>query len=169
MRAFPKLSDLYSAWRVAVESKGNVRVRTEHVVTRVRRSRSGHSGKGQENGQCGGAPPVELWTRTTQGTNTSQDVINPGPEEVREEFDELILAVDADAALKILGEDASWLEKKVLGNVKVRFSTISSRGGYALTIRLRCQYLWDVTVTHNDVDYMKKVKQCPPWSAHTSH
>lgn len=52
-------------------------------------------------------------------------------------FDELILAVDADSCLKILGKQASWMEKKVLGNVK---------------------YLYDVTITHNDHDYMRKVR-----------
>lgn len=51
-------------------------------------------------------------------------------------FDELILAIDADSALKLLGKEASWKEKRVLGNVK---------------------YLYDVTITHNDLPYMKKV------------
>ena len=51
-------------------------------------------------------------------------------------FDELILALDADSALKVLGKEATWMEKRVLGNVK---------------------YLWDVTITHNDLDYMNKV------------
>ncbi|KZP21796.1 hypothetical protein FIBSPDRAFT_860184 [Athelia psychrophila] len=36
-----------------------------------------------------------------------------------ETFDELVLAVDADAALKILGKHASWNERRVLGDVKV--------------------------------------------------
>ena len=39
--------------------------------------------------------------------------------ETCEEFDELIMAADADSTLKILGENASWLERKILGNVKV--------------------------------------------------
>ena len=51
-------------------------------------------------------------------------------------FDELILAIDADSALKLLGKEASWMEKRVLGNVK---------------------YLYDVTITHNDLEYMNKV------------
>ncbi|KAG8681868.1 hypothetical protein FRC08_015353 [Ceratobasidium sp. 394] len=45
------------------------------------------------------------------------------------------MAVDADAALKILGKSASWMERQVLGSVK---------------------YLYDVTITHNDLDYMNK-------------
>ena len=51
-------------------------------------------------------------------------------------FDQLILAIDADSSLKLLDKQASWKEKRVLGNVK---------------------YLYDVTITHNDLEYMKKV------------
>ena len=51
-------------------------------------------------------------------------------------FDELILATDATSALELLGKEATWKERMVLGNVK---------------------YLYDVTITHNDVDYMNKV------------
>lgn len=52
------------------------------------------------------------------------------------EFDSLILATDADSALTILGKEASRLERQVLGGVK---------------------YLHDLTVTHMDTDYMRKV------------
>ncbi|UZJ56751.1 hypothetical protein CBS101457_006071 [Exobasidium rhododendri] len=54
-----------------------------------------------------------------------------------EVFDEVIFACDADSALKILeaGSGPTWKEKKILGNVL---------------------YKWDVTVTHNDYDYMCK-------------
>lgn len=44
---------------------------------------------------------------------------------------------DADSALKVLGKSATWKEKQVLGSVK---------------------YLYDVTITHNDLAYMKKVQ-----------
>ena len=141
MRAFPKLSDLYATWKRVAEETGNVRIVTQRVVTRVKRS-SGKTGS------------VKVWTRSTQGTNKDQDVIGAGEEEIGEEFDELILAVDADAALKILGDDASWMEAKVLGNVKVNPFLISSV--ILLPIK-RLQYLWDVTVTHNDFEYMNKV------------
>lgn len=52
-------------------------------------------------------------------------------------FDELILAVDADSALKLLGKEATWKERMVLGSVK---------------------YLHDITITHNDLNYMNKVR-----------
>ena len=51
-------------------------------------------------------------------------------------FDQIILAIDADSCLKLLHGEASFMEKRVLGNVK---------------------YLYDVTVTHNDLQYMEKV------------
>ena len=57
------------------------------------------------------------------------------------EFDYLILATDADSALTILGKEASWMERHVLGGVK---------------------YLHDLTVTHMDTDYMRKVPLFPP-------
>lgn len=55
---------------------------------------------------------------------------------VQEEFDELVLACDAETCLKLLGKNtASFMERKVLGNVK---------------------YFDDITVTHEDFDYMQK-------------
>ena len=50
-------------------------------------------------------------------------------------FDEIIFACDAETCLKILGNQATFLERKVLGNVR---------------------YYNDITVTHQDLDYMKK-------------
>jgi predicted NAD/FAD-binding protein len=86
-------------------------------VTQVRRKRKG----------------VEVWSRSTQGTNNAQEVVDAGEEEM-EVFDELILCCDADTALQILGDDASWLERRILGNVKVRF-----QGDYSCTsLQLLC-------------------------------
>jgi predicted NAD/FAD-binding protein len=50
-------------------------------------------------------------------------------------FDEIIFACDAETCLKILGNQATFLERKLLGNVR---------------------YYNDITVTHQDLDYMKK-------------
>lgn len=53
-----------------------------------------------------------------------------------EEFDEIVFACDAETALKLLGkEQATFTERKVLGNVK---------------------YYNDITVTHEDFNYMDK-------------
>ncbi|KAH0584852.1 hypothetical protein H2248_008130 [Termitomyces sp. 'cryptogamus'] len=127
MRAFPRLSELYSAWKALVEkdSQGSVRIINEREVTRVERSSSKKMGG------------VLVWSRPTKGTNNEQAVVDPG-REIQETFDELVICTDADAALVLLGKDARWLEKRVLGNVK---------------------YLWDITVTHNDIGYMEKYYQ----------
>ncbi|EKM53924.1 uncharacterized protein PHACADRAFT_257431 [Phanerochaete carnosa HHB-10118-sp] len=52
-------------------------------------------------------------------------------------FDQIILAIDADSCLKLLGKGSTFMERRVLGNVK---------------------YLYDVTITHNDLAYMRKVR-----------
>ena len=108
MRAFPCLSKLFETWKDKVEStsNGNVQILTCRQVTRVKRTRDG----------------VRVWSRETKGTSTEQQPIideEVNPEEKEEFFDEIIIATDADAALKLLKDDAGWMEKKVLGNVKV--------------------------------------------------
>ncbi|KAK4701440.1 hypothetical protein P7C70_g4790, partial [Phenoliferia sp. Uapishka_3] len=118
MRAFPRLSLVYSTWAKLVESTGNVKMSLAHEVLSVKRRKNG----------------VTINYRPVEGTDLGQQVVGPG-EEMSEEFDEIIMATDAGAALKILGKDVSWMEKKVLGNVK---------------------YLWDVTITHTDLAYMKE-------------
>lgn len=52
---------------------------------------------------------------------------------------------DADAALKLLGKNATWMERNVLGSVK---------------------YLYDVTITHHDLEYMQKVLFSQSLTAH---
>ncbi|RDB29149.1 hypothetical protein Hypma_014944 [Hypsizygus marmoreus] len=123
MYAFPRLSLVYDAWRALVEEQGQgaARIIYNREVTRVERT----------SDKAGG---VRMWSRPTSGTDNNQDVVDPG-EESQESFDEIIICTDADAALTLLGKDASWLERHVLGNVK---------------------YLWDATVTHNDLAYMEK-------------
>ncbi|KAG8221447.1 hypothetical protein J3R82DRAFT_1643 [Butyriboletus roseoflavus] len=124
MRAFPRLSLLYQAWADEVQSRGNVTLLTQRQVTRVVRGDRAHTSSN-----------VQLWSRSTGGTNEEQRVQEPLGTETCAMFDELIMTVDADSALRILGGNASWLEKKILGNVK---------------------YIWDVSVTHSDLDYMDK-------------
>ncbi|WWD22893.1 hypothetical protein CI109_107388 [Kwoniella shandongensis] len=52
-----------------------------------------------------------------------------------EEFDEIVLCILADTAKRLLGKTAGWMERFVLGRTK-----------------------WsdDITVTHNDIDYIRK-------------
>lgn len=72
---------------------------------------------------------VEHLERYTQG------VVLVDNNQVREQFDEIVFACDAETAMKLLGDQATYTERKVLGNVK---------------------YYNDVTVTHEDLDYMNK-------------
>lgn len=78
---------------------------------------------------------VKLKARTpaADGHNPNDGDRNaPAPEET---FDELVLCCLADTSKRVLGKTASWKEKRVLGSAK--FSD-------------------DITITHNDADYMKK-------------
>ncbi|KAH9963103.1 hypothetical protein BGW80DRAFT_1563683 [Lactifluus volemus] len=111
MYSFQKLSDTYKAWQHKVEQTGNVTFRLNCVVMR-------------------------LVSRTKKRTILEYCDQTPYPNQLKtEEFDSLILATDADNALTILGKEANWMERCVLGGVK---------------------YLHDLTVTHTDTDYMRK-------------
>ncbi|KAI0364448.1 FAD/NAD-P-binding domain-containing protein [Pilatotrama ljubarskyi] len=115
MLAFPKLHDVYQAWKSETASRGNVDFKLNHEVIRV------VSRTAKKDG------PVQIQYKVADGDLETAPQIAA--------FDELILAVDADSALKLLGKEATWMEKRVLGSVK---------------------YLYDVTITHNDLDYMQK-------------
>ncbi|KAI8292200.1 hypothetical protein K4K60_009399 [Colletotrichum sp. SAR11_57] len=60
---------------------------------------------------------------------------HPDAPESEEHYDDIVMCVLADTAKKILGKTSSWRERKVLGA-----ATFSD----------------DITITHNDADYMKK-------------
>ncbi|THH11952.1 hypothetical protein EW145_g359 [Phellinidium pouzarii] len=110
MLAFPNLNDVYAAWKTHLEERGaQVHLGTEvmHVLKR----------------KTGG---VVLQFKATGAPEDTQEVGI---------FDEIVFATDADSCLKVLGEQATWMERKVLGNVK---------------------YFYDISVTHCDRDYMAK-------------
>lgn len=118
MLAFPKLHDCYQAWKTETESRGNVTFKLRHEVIRV---------VSRDSKAKAGAVQIEY--RVKEGDlETKEQTAN---------FDQIILAIDADSCLKLLGKEATWMEKRVLGNVK---------------------YLYDVTITHNDLGYMQKVR-----------
>ncbi|KAG8848998.1 hypothetical protein FRB91_010324 [Serendipita sp. 411] len=120
MRAFPKLSDVYAEWKTRLEDSG-VTFALETQVLSVERNKSG----------------VTILTQNVKNSNTLHEGEILG-DNLEMHFDEIILACDADTALKILGKDATFLERKVLGNVK---------------------YLYDVSITHSDQEYMEKYYQ----------
>ncbi|THH29953.1 hypothetical protein EUX98_g4241 [Antrodiella citrinella] len=131
MYAFPKLHDVYQAWRSDISSRGNVNFKLGHTVTRVV-SRNANRG-GSKVG------PVQIEYKASQGD--LEDAVQTAS------FDELVLAIDADSALRLLGRKASFMEKRVLGSVK---------------------YLYDVTITHSDLDYMKKHYEVDYKAAHNA-
>ncbi|PCH43806.1 FAD/NAD(P)-binding domain-containing protein [Wolfiporia cocos MD-104 SS10] len=131
MLAFPKLHDVYKAWKEEIASRGNVTFKLHHEVTQII---SRHS-----EGKASISSPVHIKYKVTHNGLESK------PKEAY--FDELILAIDADSCLQLLGKEASWLEKKVLGNVK---------------------YLYDVTITHNDLEYMQKYYETRYDSSHNA-
>lgn len=100
LRAFPHLDHVYQTWSERLEATGVVHIRTSREVTHVVR----------ESSVTGG---VRLWHRAVG--SVSEDVADSREKE--ELFDELIMATDAKSALNILGGDANWLERKILGNV----------------------------------------------------
>ena len=112
MLAFPNLHDVYEAWKKHLEERG-ARVRLNTEVLQV-------LGRNNDN--------VILRFKPADDQDDDNSDI--------EYFDELIFAADADSCLKMLGDQASWMEKKVLGNVK---------------------YFYDISVTHYDREYMEKV------------
>ncbi|KAH9942253.1 FAD/NAD-P-binding domain-containing protein [Epithele typhae] len=115
MLSFPKLQNVYGAWVEETSSRGNVEFKLGHQVLRI------VSRAAKKDG------PVQIEYRQADTGHECQ------PETAF--FDELILAVDADSCLKLLGKEATWRERTVLGNVK---------------------YLHDVTITHSDLEYMKR-------------
>ncbi|PWN27582.1 nucleotide-binding domain-containing protein [Jaminaea rosea] len=126
MMAFPELSRVYGAWRRKIEENGNVAVETSREVYEI------HRGTKEAKKQGG-----HILAKTRRVNAKEEPLTGPDADERIEVFDELIMAADADSALKILsaGSGPTWRERKVLGNVL---------------------YKWDVTVTHSDEEYMRR-------------
>ncbi|KAG7095618.1 hypothetical protein E1B28_006342 [Marasmius oreades] len=106
MVVFPEASRVYSDWKTSLEKRG-VQIRLSTEVTQV-------------------------ISRSSKGVEVN---IKQGLTETTEEYDELVFCVLSDTAKRLLGKEARWIEKRVLGAVK-----------------------WsdDITVTHSDMNYMKK-------------
>jgi hypothetical protein len=117
MVVFPEESKFYTDWQHVLEARGvKIRLNTE-VTSVVERSKKG----------------VKV---TTRGRRPQPDHHNPVgadqdlPEQL-EQYDELVLAVLAPTAKDLLGKQARWIEKRILGNT--RWSD-------------------DVTYTHHDLE-----------------
>jgi hypothetical protein len=111
MFTFPKLGSFYASWANNLRKQG-VEIRTSHELVSVL-SRSSSQG-------------VKVQTRPTGAAEG---------DEITEQYDELVLAVLADDAKRLLGKKARFMERQVLGSAK---------------------FFDDITVTHNDLEYFEK-------------
>lgn len=114
MFTFPHLSEFYKAWAKSLEQKG-VDIKTSHELLEIveRPSRG----------------PVRVRFR-----RVAEDGGEPGPV-MEEVYDELVMAVLADDAKRLLGKAATSTEKRVLGGAK---------------------FFDDITATHTDSTYFNK-------------
>ena len=122
---FPEFSKFYGDWKNDLEARGvKVRLSTEldHVISRS-----------STNVKVGmrARRPVEDG-HNPNGADQDMPV-------VEEEYDEMVLCVLADTAKRILGKEARWIEKRVLGGAN--FSD-------------------DITVTHWDSDCECSYRLC---------
>ena len=78
---------------------------------------------------------VSVISRSSSGVIVKTRPRGAEGDEISETFDDLVLAVLADDAKHLLGSKAGFLEKRVLGSAKL---------------------FDDITVTHNDSEYMEK-------------
>lgn len=122
MVTFPNLHNFYEDWRKDLVKKGvDVRLKTE-VVDIVKRSKNG----------------VVLRTRPADAQKNDSSNEHTHPEAVTETFDEIVFAVLADDAKKLLGRVATWKEKFILGGAR---------------------FYDDITITHSDSTYFAKQYQ----------
>lgn len=121
MVTFPQCGKFYEDWAADLRSKG-VEIRTSTNVTAIlSRSKKG----------------IVLQTapaKPEEGDESSRQHNNPSI--ITETFDNLVMAVLADDAKKLLGKTATWKERFVLGGAR---------------------FFDDVTITHSDSKYFQKI------------
>ena len=123
MVVFPNLTELYTDWQKDLEKRGvKVRLSTE-LIEVIRRDKHGVQ--------------VKLKSRLSHDTPVKANMssLDEHTDETIEEFDQMVLTILPDKAKTILGKNARWMERWILGWVK---------------------FADDVTVTHTDTNYMEK-------------
>ena len=121
MVVFPNFSEFYRTWKQDLESRGvDVRLSTE-VTEIVQRNKRG--------------VVVKMKSRTPAPDGHNPNGGDPDAQEFEEAYDELILCALADTGKRLLGKNATWRERRILGS---------------------CKFSDDITITHTDSDYMKK-------------
>lgn len=126
MVVFPEFSQFYETWRKDLVSRG-VNVRLSTEMTRViRRDKSGVLVGIKKR------TPVQDGHNPNEGEIYQKDM---SQQESEEQYDEIVFCCLADTNKRLLDKAATWREKQVLGS---------------------CKFSDDITITHNDSDYMKK-------------
>lgn len=126
MVTFDKLHDFYEDWRKDLVSKGvDIRLNTQvsHVLART------------SKGVLLRLAPVQKGDDSTQGQQPTNGASGADGGSQQELFDDMVMCVLADDALRLLGKKASFRERFVLGGAK---------------------FYDDITVTHWDSEYFKK-------------
>ncbi|KAI4157374.1 MAG: hypothetical protein LQ342_008332 [Letrouitia transgressa] len=121
MTTFPQLGTFYADWAADLRSKGiNIRTNTD-VVSILERTSDG------------------VVLQTAPADHGEKSASDPGltkrPPAATETYEEMVLTVLADEALKLLGKTATWRERFVLGGAK---------------------FFDDITVTHSDSKYFSQ-------------
>lgn len=121
MVTFPNLQNFYADWVKDLRSKGvDIRLKTD-VSAIISRDKEG----------------VVLETRPFDPTQKPGlgGGVHTGPPAMTERFDEMVLAMLADDAKRLLDKKATWKEKFVLGGAR---------------------FFDDITITHSDSKYFQK-------------
>ena len=120
MVTFPKMDQFYKDWAADLQSKGvEIRLNTDVTAILERSSKKG----------------VTLQTRPFNPDDRDRKGEHTGPPTTLERFDEMVIAILADDAKRLLGKSATWREKFVLGGAN---------------------FYDDITVTHSDSEYFQK-------------
>ncbi|KAK3624830.1 hypothetical protein LTR56_020795 [Elasticomyces elasticus] len=132
MVVFPNFSDFYETWRKNLIKMG-VKIRLSTEVTRVtKRDKNGVQVKiiGRTPAKDNHNQDSAWVPNTVEGSNADADAV-----ETTEEYDEIVLCVLTDTAKRLLKPTITSLESRILGSAK---------------------FANDITVTHQDIDYMKR-------------
>ena len=132
MVVFPNFTDFYTAWRKNLISHG-VSVRLSTEVTRItKRDKTGVTVKIiKRTPASDGHNPNSAWVPDdVEGSKADADAV-----ETTEEYDEIVLCVLTDTAKRLLAGTITGMESRILGSAK---------------------FANDITVTHQDSDYMQR-------------
>ncbi|KAK5746391.1 hypothetical protein LTR17_000771 [Elasticomyces elasticus] len=132
MVVFPNFSDFYETWRKNLIKMG-VKIRLSTEVTRVtKRDKNGVQVKiiGRTPAKDNHNQDSAWVPNTVEGSNADADAV-----ETTEDYDEIVLCVLTDTAKRLLKPTITSLESRILGSAK---------------------FANDITVTHQDIDYMKR-------------